>query len=409
MTARDLHLDAGLNELGADALLVLASSSSDSDLAPFVGPVHLHRSFLIKAPGEPAVLGYLVDMERQEAAATGLELLAPSADELAELRRSGVTENEIWSILVTGGIERARLESGRIAVAGHPPAGVASAVGKRLSERGLELVDGHGLLRRLRKAKTGYEIDEVRRAAAGTRAAFRRVADLLAGSDDVAAGGSLERDGTPLTAGVLRAAIATELAGHGLEQPEGNIVACGGHAGVPHTRGDDDRALRSGEPVVIDLFPRGRLFADCTRTFCVGRPSDAFRSAHALCRRALEIATEGARPGIEARELHERVCDLFEGEGYATPRSDAGVRTGYVHGLGHGVGLELHELPSFRKARHGDGTLEEGDVFTLEPGLYAPDDGWGVRLEDLLVMTSSGPENLTALPYGFDPVEWRDA
>lgn len=406
MTARDLQLDAGLALLGADALLVLASSSRDSDLAPFAGAVHLHRSFLIKTPGRPAQLGYMVDMEREEAAATGLELLPPSAAELVEFRRGGASENEIWSALVVSAVGHLELDGGRIALAGHPPAGVAQAASEALAERGFEFLDGHELLRRLRKGKTPDEIDEVRLAAAGTRAAFRRVARLLAGSETSGSGEGLEIDGGPLTAGTLRSAIARELAGHGLEQPEGNIVACGAHGGVPHSRGDDDRVLRSGEPVVVDLFPRGRMFADCTRTFCVGQPPEAFRSAHALCRRALEIATEGARPGIAAQELHERVCDLFEREGHPTARSDAGTRTGYVHGLGHGVGFELHELPSFRKARHGDGTLEEGDVFTLEPGLYAPEDGWGVRIEDLFVMTSEGPENLTALPYSFDPGEW---
>ena len=101
------------------------------------------------------------------------------------------------------------------------------------------------------------------------------------------------------------------------------------------------------------------------------------------------------------------VCEAFTARGYATPLSEPGTLQGYVHGLGHGVGFELHESPSFKRHAEEEGRLEIGDVLTLEPGLYDPDPatGFGIRLEDL-VHLDEAPENLTPLPYDLDPRAW---
>lgn len=406
MSHQEDVVDAGLDELGVDALLVVASSSKDPDLAVFVGPIHLGHSFLLRPAGQAGLLGYLVDMERDEAAASGLEVVAHSGAELDELRRHGASESEVWSALLAKALDERGLKSGRIALAGHAPAGVIHTITDALKERGFEFEDGHQVVRRLRKAKSKEEIEWIRTAAAGTCAAFRRVAELLGRASPQAGEAALSLEGEPLTAGMLRREVAMTIAPFGLEQPEGNIVACGSDAGVPHTQGSDDRVLHQGEPLVVDLYPRGRLFADCTRTFCVGSPLEEFRVAHELCRQALEVATRAARVGVPGKELQAATCALFEEHGFPTSRSCPGTQTGYVHGLGHGVGYELHELPSFRQSDSPDGALEVGDVFTLEPGLYDPPGGWGVRIEDLLWMTPEGPENLTALPYDFDPKLW---
>ncbi|MFQ5528210.1 MAG: M24 family metallopeptidase [Thermoanaerobaculia bacterium] len=403
-TRRADRLNAGLDELGAAALLVLASSSRDPDLAGFVGAVHLGSSFLLWPKSQPPLLGYLVDMERGEAAATGLDLLAPGAKELAELREQGASEAALCSAAVAQALENRGVAEGRLALAGHPPAGRTQTVVEALAERGFEFEDGQQLVRRLRKTKPEKEIDGIRAAAEGTCAAFRQVAAVLASAEPK--GNRLVRGGVTLTAGALRRTIAAQLAQHDLEQPEGNIVACGSDAGVPHTQGSDDRELRPAESIVVDLYPRRRLFADCTRTFCIGRAGPRLAEAHTLCLQALEAATAAAEPGVSGHDLHGAACDRFEAAGFPTARSNPGTRTGYVHGLGHGVGYELHELPSFRTRAGADGELEVGDVITLEPGLYDPDAGWGLRLEDLLVVSESGAENLTPLPYDLDPRSW---
>jgi len=159
---------------------------------------------------------------------------------------------------------------------------------------------------------------------------------------------------------------------------------------------------------VVDLFPKGRLFSDCTRTFCVGAAPEALAAAHAAVHAALAAAHAGAVPGARGWSLQEETCRILAERGYPTPITHPGTLAGYVHGLGHGVGYELHEYPSFKQPAAGEGELAVGDVLTLEPGLYdASPGGYGVRLEDLVHLAESGPENLTPLPYDLDPRAWR--
>jgi Xaa-Pro aminopeptidase len=235
----------------------------------------------------------------------------------------------------------------------------------------------------------------------------RAVARLLAAATPAAAnGGELWLEGERLRIRRLRAEVGRLFADRGLEQPRGNIIAPAEEGGVPHSAGTPDRVLRAGESLVVDVFPRGRLFADCTRTFCVGRPAEPLARAHATVLAALEDLHLRAAPGVRGWDLQELVCDRFGAAGYPTPISEPGNTRGYVHNLGHGVGFELHELPIFKKVSGAEGVLREDDVFTLEPGLYDPEAGWGVRLEDLVHLRPGGLETLTPLPYDLDPRAW---
>jgi len=405
LAARQNELDRALAASGCDALLVLASTARDPDLAPFVGSVHVHGSFLIAPRRGEAAFGYLSPMERDEAARSGLRLLTPEVLDVARWARQGEPEE----VLLANVLERALLLAGvapgtRLALAGHLGAGVVQAVCARLGESEWTFVPGHHLLLDVRKGKTAAEIEEIQRVAQATGEAMRAVAALLAGA--TTREGELWLEGERLRAARLRREVAVTLAAHGLEQPEGNIVAAGADGGVPHTSGDDERVLRAGESIVVDLYPKGSLFADCTRTFCVGRAPAALVDAHAAVREVLAAAHATALPGERGWTMQEAACKRLAELGWPTPISQPGTTRGYVHGLGHGVGFELHEYPSFRRHAGGEGTLGVGDVFTLEPGLYDPEAGFGVRLEDLVTLGAEGPQNLTALPYELDPRAW---
>ncbi len=382
----------------------MAASGRDPDLAPFVGTAHLGSSFLIAPAGGPPRLGYLTAMERDEAASTGIEPLGPELLGLDRLRDLSGSSAELWAEVLAAGLDRTGLAPGRIGLAGRFAAGTAHAACSRLAERGWSFASAHELLLELRRTKLDSELVEIRQAAAAVVEAMKTVAAALAAADPEAAG--LRLAGRPLTAGRLRRRIGAVLAAHGMEQPEGNILAAGAAAAVPHSQGASERVLRPGEALVVDLFPRRRLYADCTRTFCVGRPPAELARAHALVARALSEARRAAVAGRSPAELQSSACELFEQAGYPTSSGEPGTKRGYVHGLGHGVGFELHEQPSFRGAAGGAGELAVGDVFTLEPGLYDPDAGWGVRLEDLCHLGPAGLEVLTPLPYDLDPRTW---
>lgn len=386
----------------AARFLVVASSARDPDIAPFTAGAHVGECFLLWRPGETPALAYLTAMEREEAATTGCRLLGPEELDVQRIQRETSGRGAALAALLTRAFERVGWERGEVALAGRSPAGDLLEAAQRLEGAGWHFVSGHAQLLRHRKTKRKAELDAARLAARGAVAAFRRVAQLLASAIPV--DGEWVLEGEPLVVGRLRSAAARSLVAAGLEQPRGNIFAVGSDAAVPHSAGRDDRRVGSGEALIVDLYPCHSVFADCTRTFCLGSPPPALVEAHAQVREALGQSFEQLVPGLRAWDLQAAVCDFFEGAGYRTARSHPGTEEGYVHNLGHGVGYELHELPSFRRgAGAREGRLEVGDLLTLEPGLYDPAAGWGVRLEDLVCLGLEGPENLTPLPYDLDP------
>ena len=181
------------------------------------------------------------------------------------------------------------------------------------------------------------------------------------------------------------------------------IAAHGPQAADGHDHGSG--RLANDDHVVCDLFPRhvdSGCFSDMTRTFTVGTPDPTIVEWHALCMEALELSREMLAPGVDGAAVHRAVSSFFEEHGQPTAMSvpeGTVLRDGFYHGLGHGVGLDVHESPSLGKAGH---ELVAGDVVTLEPGLYRHGFG-GVRVEDLLLVTEDGCETITDFPYGLDP------
>jgi Xaa-Pro aminopeptidase len=213
----------------------------------------------------------------------------------------------------------------------------------------------------------------------------------------------LELDGAPLSSERLKAAVSAAFLEHGCSA-EVFVVAHGPQAAIGHHAGEGE--IRAGEPVVVDLWPRDNAsscWADMTRTFVVGEVPAEVAEWQALCREALERALAELRPGVTGKELFDTVCDLFEAAGQPTQRTKAEgevLDRGFYHALGHGVGLEVHELPLLNLLGHQP--LVAGDVIAIEPGLYRPELG-GVRLEDLVLVTEGGSENLTEFPYDLAP------
>lgn len=404
-------LDARLEVAGCNALLSLAGSSEDPAIALFAGPGRVAPCFVIAPHRRPARLGFLNPMERGEAARTPLPLLDPEALDVARWTRDGAEGAELWTPVLQRALQLCEVAPGKLALTGSFSAGVVAQTCRALAEWGWSFEDGERIAARLRKRKSNAVLQEIRRSAAGVSGVMRSVAGSLAHTE-IRPNGTLAFHGEPLTVSALKAQISLDLSARRLSQPERCIIAPAEEGGIPHSVGTDDRVLRAGESLVVDVFPRGRAFADCTRTFCVGEPSAALADAYALVREAVRVAERHARAGLLGFEVQRKVCDYFHNHGWPTPVHDPGTQRGYVHGLGHGVGFDLHELPSFREHAPGDeARLEAGDVITLEPGLYepAPEDGstgWGVRLEDTYLVTEDGLENLTPIPRDLNPRAW---
>jgi Xaa-Pro aminopeptidase len=251
-------------------------------------------------------------------------------------------------------------------------------------------VDG-ALFDRRRRRKTEAELEGIKRALRATEQAYDRVRELL-------------REGAALTSEGLRAEITRTLTDAGMRTPELLIVSHGAQTAVGHEPGHG--RIEPGEPIAVDLHPQdpeSGCYSDMTRTFCIGDPPEQLVTFHRLCLEVFERVYPAIRPGVAGAEIFGIACDVFEREGYPTQRTKAEgevLDEGFYHSLGHGVGLEVHELPAL--GRMGADELVAGDVLAVEPGLYTRDFG-GCCLEDLVLVTDDGCEVLTEYPYDLTP------
>jgi Xaa-Pro aminopeptidase len=250
--------------------------------------------------------------------------------------------------------------------------------------------DAEDTITTIRATKTDTEIDHVRATQRANETALAAAEELLSDAD--VEDGRLRHNGETLTAERVKEEIEIALLREGCALEE-TIVAGGRQGADPHERGSGP--LPANDPIVIDVFPRStetKYRADMTRTFVVGEPSEEVRRRHDLTVEAMEAAIEAVEPGTTGAAVHDVVCDVYERAGYETLRSNSEADTGFIHSTGHGVGLDVHEQPSVAP---GGERLEPGHVITIEPGLYDPDVG-GIRVEDFVVVTEDGCENLTA-------------
>ena len=269
-----------------------------------------------------------------------------------------------------------------------------------LRANGVEISVDRDLFDSRRRSKNAKEIEGIRRAQRACEEALDASRELLRRAQQNGAG--LEVDGEPLTCERIKRLIEDVFADHGVEGSD-MIVSHGPQTAVGHDMGSGP--IAPNEPIVFDLFPRDKAtgcYSDMTRTYVVGEPSDEVKEWHALVKRALETSTAGVKPGVNGRALFELVCDQFHEAGYKTQlNKDPGevLEDGFFHSLGHGVGLEVHELPSLGRSAQD---LVPGDVITIEPGLYRSGYG-GLRLEDIVLVTDDGYEVLTNYPYDLAP------
>jgi Xaa-Pro aminopeptidase len=260
----------------------------------------------------------------------------------------------------------AELLEGRI---GFEADAVSYASWETLGSGGLELVSRRGLVEALRAVKDEQELDAIRRAAEITSETYGRFADeSFVGRSERELAWRLDE-------------LFHELGAHGPAFE--TIVASGPNAARPHAR-PTDREVEAGETVVVDA---GALVdgycADCTRTFATGPLPDRLKDAYAACLEGQLAGLEAVRPGVTGVDADAAARERIEA---------AGLGGEFGHGLGHGVGLDVHEAP--RLSRESTDTLAAGNVVTVEPGIYLEGLG-GIRIEDLVIVRDGGSEVLT--------------
>jgi Xaa-Pro aminopeptidase len=312
-----------------------------------------------------------------------------------ELMAAGIDESELYAQLALRAV--GSLGLGRASVPRDFPIWLAD----RLRADGIELDVDQDVFDDRRRAKTEAQVAGMRRAQRAAEAAMDVCRELLRRAE--IRGAELLLDGEQLTVERVKADMNVAFAANDTTADE-YIVAPGAQGAVGHDMGSGP--IRPGTPLVVDIFPRDNasaVYTDMTRTFVVGEVSDDVREWHRLCKEALDAAIGQIRAGVEARAVFDLTCDIFEAAGEPTQRTKQPGETlldGFFHGLGHGVGLEVHEEPSM--GRLANKKLVAGDTVTVEPGLYRSGYG-GVRLEDIVLVTENGAENLTDYPYDLEP------
>jgi Xaa-Pro aminopeptidase len=375
-------------------VLVYADSMRSPELRHEV-PLAIPDPFLyVEHDGERHAVVVSFEIDRIEALDIGVKTHPLEEFGYDDLLAQGMTRDEAEREIAVRACRSLGVEAAAV-----PPT-FPIELADHLRSHGVVLESARGLFEARRRVKNEFELEGIRRAQRGCEAAIAAACNLLRRAD--ASNGTLTADGEPLTCERLKLVVEGVFGEHGLSAEE-FVVSHGPQTAIGHEMGSG--AIAPNEPIVFDLFPRDResgCYADMTRTFVVGKPDDELVRYQTLCREALDRALEALRPGAPGSEVHRLVCDFFQEHGFPTQLSKQPgevLRDGFYHGLGHGVGLEVHEKPALGRGRD---ELVAGDVVAVEPGLYRQGYG-GCRLEDLVLVTEDGAQNLTDYPYELEP------
>jgi len=379
----------------APALLVYADTERSPTMRHEI-PLVIGDPFLyVEVDGRRVVLTNSLEHERLARAVPDVELVLTDEVGRDELIAAGVPPHELALELCARLCARLDLRTAAV------PPELPVALADRLRADGIELRPDNDLFERRRRAKSGAELEGVRRAQRAAEAGMRAAAAMLREAER--ADGELRHGGETLTAERVREAIRDACAGEGAPAPADIIVARADTVAGGHDPGSGP--LAPDVAITIDLWPRDEAsgcWADMTRTFVVGEPTAETVAMHRLSMEALERAVAAVKPGVTGLAVYDIACDVFEAAGHPTQRTKTPgepLTEGFFFSLGHGVGLEVHEAPIL--GRSGHEPLVAGDVLAIEPGTSRGGDS--ARVEDLVLVTDDGPEVLTEYPYDMTP------
>ncbi len=396
-------LDRLMKENKLDVLLVVGNAQHNPAMVYFTGGGHINDAILIKKYKQEPVL-FCYPMEREEAARTGLKVVSfskyPLTDFLTEAagNQAEAMALRLKKILIDQGIT-----SGRVGIYGEREVGsfysLISRVQQLLPKLFFEGFFKDEILLNAMMTKEPQEIERIRAMGKVTVDVVGKTADFLTGQK-TKNGLLVHKDGSPITIGEVKRLINLWLSEHGAENPEGTIFAIGHDAGVPHSTGTASDALRLGQTIVYDIFPceaGGGYFYDFTRTWCLGYAPDPVQKLYDDVKKVYDTVYAELKLNAPFADYQKRTCELFEAQGHPTIMGTPGIEKGYCHSLGHGIGLQVHEKPWCTMINPSPSDiLAPNSVFTLEPGLYYPDDGMGVRIEDSLVAKADGTFEILA-------------
>lgn len=378
-----------------EAIFVVGGEQANTYRAYLSNGVDIHGGMTIKKRGSAPVM-ITGSMEIEEASKSGLQVITYYQLGMAEFLEQTEGDATKASLMLWGRLlEKFEIPPGRIGIYGVGELNYWIEYIRTLSETypNYQFV-GETVMSLFEEAfvtKDADEIEIIRVVADKTSEVMGKAWDFI--SNHRAEGETVVKaDGSPLTIGDVKRYIRHELMERDLEDTD-MIFAQGRDGAFPHSRGEDSQALQLGKPIVFDFFPRqmgGGYFHDCTRTWCIGYAPAPVQELYDTVMESFKIAVETyAEPGQPCHTMQDAVHEYFESKGHPTQHSKPGTTEGLVHGLGHGVGMNIHERPAISHLKKQD-IFQKGNFITIEPGLYYPDKGMGVRIEDSFLIDDNG-------------------
>ncbi len=400
-------LDRYMAAQGIDAIWITGAAQNNPDMVYFTGLHHVSSADLFKIQGQEPILFYN-SMEREEAAKTGLGTI--NYDEKYPIREyyKKAGGNTLQTIVLRYqdifrdlGIQNKTIAPGGKVNLNNAYA-IVSALQKAMPDVTFAGYFNDNVLDLARMTKSKEEIEHIRKMGSITTRVVGNVADYLS-SHRVKGNILVDGNGDAITVGRVKSHIRRWLAEYGADNPEETIFAIGRDAGIPHSAGDEDSVMELGKTIVFDIFPceaGGGYFYDFTRTWCLGHASDDIHKIYDDVFSVHQNILHSIKSNTPFRDYQVQTCSLFKNMGYDTIDDHPGLTEGYVHSLGHGLGLDVHENPYCGMGSSEKDILQEGTIFTIEPGLYYPSKGMGVRIEDTATINAKGEcEILAEFPY----------
>ena len=403
-------LDAIMQSRNMDAFIAFGNAENNPPMYYLTGGGHVSHATVIKKRGEEPVY-FFNDMERDEAAKSGLKLIPYSRYDYNELVIKAGGDLLLASAMrYQMMFEELGLTQGKVGVYGHYDVsmvfGWLSRLGKLMP--GIEFIGDareDSIFLHAMETKDEKEVERIRKMGRVTTSVVAKTREYLTSCDVREDEVLLKEDGTPLTVGDVHSKIRLWVSEGGAELPSGFIFAIGRDAGVPHSAGNPADLMRLGQTIVFDIYPAeagGGYYYDFTRTWSLGYTTPEAQALFDQVKEIYDTLNDNFDLNMPFKEYNKMTCDYFESKGHQTPMNTRAPIEGYVHSLGHGVGLNIHERPFSGLTAGDDQRLKPGVIITSEPGLYYPEKGMGFRIEDTLWVRPDGVmEKLVDYPYDF--------
>ncbi|MFX0050812.1 MAG: M24 family metallopeptidase [Candidatus Hermodarchaeota archaeon] len=393
------ELDSELEKIDAEAILITGTSTFGNPSLKYVCGEHIARGGLYaKKVGKEPIL-VVGDLDIANAKKGLVKDVRPISHYNYDKQVSEHGVGEARAIVYNKVLQELGVQK-KIVLGGMNEAGNVIDIARRLEKFGFDIIADPDIVGRVRRTKNPRELELISRIAQRTESVVRETLEMLRNCS--LSSNIVQYKQGPLTVTDVKTYINLQLAKKNLVASLDTIFAPGPDGADPHNHGTPTRKIKAGIPIVFDIFPQdvesGYCF-DTTRTFVIGKAPKEVKTMYEDVVVSQRSALDQIKAGANGQEISRTVCKILEERNHKTPvyymkHKGLAMTEGFIHGLGHGVGLTIGEPPSLSLGV--EYILKEGDVVTVEPGVYYPGK-WGIRIEDTVAVEASGYRNFSTL------------